>query len=604
MADANYKLIEEKNDSMWFEGSPVILCAMKLELNTSNSKLYTSAKFMNIQPDNLRNLSLEIICYNENREPIDRIKGVVFSGLDVERHTDFGYNRRIPVENLNTRSVEYIVVSVTNVFNQQWENEGLKPFNEKIEQKNIYEVQGDYNKQFLEICTRSGIDGTILVFEPEFKKSHWLCACGGFNWNDERVCTLCGVGRSWLEKNTSIEALEKQKEFQMTEAIRIKEQIQSQVMGADDKSAMKEEFENRTKEFKKQQKKQQKKKRIRTSFIIALIIAIIGALVYFAIAFGIPYIKYTTAISNMQKENYDAAIDSFTELENFMDSNNYRIQSMYGKAMDLAEDKKYQEAADIFKKLGDYSDSKERYKKAIYDLAYKQMDELDYVSANENFRLIGDYKDSKERTEECLAGLFREANSYFENTKYETAYQKFGYLADLEYKDSKEMMQECRYIQANNDYYILRYVRALKEYNEIKGYKNVDALLEKYKMLSQIISGVTEKHDARWESGEMACPYCKKDGATYYLVFSSIGKMFFGLDCPNKDEHKEQGNEERYLYKIEDNIIYRMDYDGKVNWYKFADIISYEKGDKKNKLVLKLADTGEETEFFENASKN
>ena len=47
-----------------------------------------------------------------------------------------------------------------------------------------------------------------------------------------------------------------------------------------------------------------------------------------------------------------------------------------------------------------------------------------------------------------------------------------------------------------------------------------------------------------------------------------------------------------------------MDYDGKVNWYKFADIISYEKGDKKNKLVLKLADTGEETEFFENASKN
>ena len=173
MADANYKLIEEKNDSMWFEGSPVILCAMKLELNTSNSKLYTSAKFMNIQPDNLRNLSLEIICYNENREPIDRIKGVVFSGLDVERHTDFGYNRRIPVENLNTRSVEYIVVSVTNVFNQQWENEGLKPFNEKIEQKNIYEVQGDYNKQFLEICTRSGIDGTILVFEPEFKKSHY-----------------------------------------------------------------------------------------------------------------------------------------------------------------------------------------------------------------------------------------------------------------------------------------------------------------------------------------------------------------------------------------------------------------------------------------------
>ena len=600
MADANYKLIEEKNDSMWFEGSPVILCAMKLELNTSNSKLYTSAKFMNIQPDNLRNLSLEIICYNENREPIDRIKGVVFSGLDVERHTDFGYNRRIPVENLNTRSVEYIVVSVTNVFNQQWENEGLKPFNEKIEQKNIYEVQGDYNKQFLEICTRSGIDGTILVFEPEFKKSHWLCACGGFNWNDERVCTLCGVGRSWLEKNTSIEALEKQKEFQMTEAIRIKEEIQSRVMSADDKTAVKEEFENRKKEFEKQQKKQKAKKKVRTSLIVVLILAIIAALVYGAIVFGMPYIKYSTAISYMQKENYDAAIAKFTELGDFMDSNNYRIQSVYGKAINLANNSKYKEAADLFKEVSGYSDSKERYKEVLYNLGMKQMRELDYVGASESFNLSEDYKDSKEKREECLEGLFREADSYFESTKYETAYQKFKYLADMDYKGAKEKMSECRYIQANNNYYTMHYAKALREYNDIKGYKNVDALLEKYKMLSQIISPAVDGNGVRWESGNMKCPYCENDGASYYILFTTAGKMFFGLDCPDSAEHKDKGKEERYLYKIEDNVLYQMDYDGKTNWNKFADIISFEQGNKKYKLVLKFVSDGKEIEFFAN----
>lgn len=602
MADVNYKLIEEKNDSMWFEGSPVILCAMRLELNTSNSKLYTSAKFMNIQPDNLRNLALEIICYNENREPIDRIKGVAFSGLDVERNMDFGYNRRIPIENINTRSVEYIVVSVTNVFNQTWENERLKPFDEIIEQRNIYEVQGDYNKQFLEICTRSGIDGTILVFEPEFKKSHWLCACGGFNWNDEKVCTLCGVGRTWLEKNTSIEALEKQKEFQMTEAIRIKEQIQSRVMSADDKTAVKEEFENRKKEFEKQQKKQKAKKKVRTSLIVVLILAIIAALVYGAIVFGMPYIKYSTAISYMQKENYDAAIAKFTELGDFMDSNNYRIQSVYGKAINLANNRKYKEAADLFKEVSGYSDSKERYKEVLYNLGMKQMGELDYVGASESFNLSEDYKDSKEKREECLEGLFREADSYFESTKYETAYQKFKYLADMDYKGAKEKMSECRYIQANNNYYTMHYAKALREYNDIKGYKNVDALLEKYKMLSQIISPAVDGNGVRWESGNMKCPYCENDGASYYILFTTAGKMFFGLDCPDSDsaEHKDKGKEERYLYKIEDNVLYQMDYDGKTNWNKFADIISFEQGDKKYSLVLKFVSDGKEIEFFAN----
>ena len=648
MADVNYKLIEEKNDSMWFEGSPVILCAMRLELNTSNSKLYTSAKFMNIQPDNLRNISLEIICYNENREPIDRIKGVAFTGLDVDRHTDFGYNRRIPVENINTRSVEYIVVSVTNVFNQTWENEGLKPFDQKIEQKNIYEVQGDYNRQFLEICTRSGIDGTMLVFEPEFSKSHWLCACGGFNWNDERVCTLCGVGRSWLEKNTSMEALEKQKEFQMTEAIRIKEQIQSKVMHADDKSAMKEEFENRTREFKKQQKKQKTKKRVRTSFIVALILAIIAGLVYAAIAFGIPYMKYSTAISYMQQENYDAAIEKFTDLGDFMDSKEYKMQSVYGKAVELSKKKQYKEAAELFKEISGYSDSKERYS---YNIGIQQFEDRDYIGASETFKSIEDYKDSKEKYEECLAALFKEAESnmkgekyeaayekfkflagigykdsgekinecleaYLKNAestlkdgKYESAYNKFKFLADLGYKNSAERMKECKYKIADNDYTVLRYSRAFRGYNEIKGYKDVDSILEKNDTLFKLISSATDQTDARWETGKMTCPYCKNEDASYYIVFTGFGKMFFGLDCPDADKYGEQGKEERYLYKIEGNILYQMDYDGKTNWNKFADIISLESDGSKYKLVLRFAgsglvSSGEEMEFSGTVTDN
>jgi len=43
-----------------------------------------------------------------------------------------------------------------------------------------------------------------------------------------------------------------------------------------------------------------------------------------------------------------------------------------------------------------------------------------------------------------------------------------------------------------------------------------------------------------------------------------------------------------------------MDYDGKTNWNKFADIISFEQGNKKYKLVLKFVSDGKEIEFFAN----
>ncbi len=303
MAEEKIKLVEAKNDTMWFKGSPIILSAMQLAVDMTTGDMYTSAKFVNIQPESLRAICFDIICYDEARNTIANIKNVTFSGLEIGRNVDFGFGRRIAVPDINTRNVEFVLVSVTNSKKQVWENTERKRFDTILEQESIYKTQGDYNKQFLDICTRSGIDGTNLVLQPVFEDDHWLCGCGTFNWNDERICTGCGVSRSWLVRNTRIETLEKRRAVQEQDAQRVKEEIQMRAARMNDNKAEQEEFEQRRASIaqaKKKEKRQQTRKRMLITTIILVLLAV-GA--YCLMTFVFP--KF------MEAEEYeDPSLDS------------------------------------------------------------------------------------------------------------------------------------------------------------------------------------------------------------------------------------------------------------------------------------------------------
>ena len=300
----DYKMIETMNDTMWFVGSPILMCSMRLALDTKTGEVFTSAKFQNIQPDNLRSITFDVICYNEAREPINIIENVTFGGLDISRNTEFGFHRKIKVPDIHTRNVEYVIKSISNSKGQTWENDEYKHFDTKIEQKSIYSVQGDYNKQFLDLCTRSGIDGMNLVLQPEFEEDHWLCACGAFNWNDEVKCSQCRISRSWLMKNTRIETLQKRRETQEADARQIKELIQAKAEKSSDKSAERAEFEAMGARIKEEQQKQ-KAKRLKRSVIIALGILIVAAgLVYILMTFVFP--KF------LEAEEYENGTDLIT----------------------------------------------------------------------------------------------------------------------------------------------------------------------------------------------------------------------------------------------------------------------------------------------------
>jgi len=109
MPEEKIKILEEKNTHLWFEDSPIAVLAQKLALDIDKAEFFASFKLMNLQPDNLRDICFDIICYDSARQVIDTVCDVFYSGFDVARNIEFGYNRRVPVKNQQTRSVEFVL---------------------------------------------------------------------------------------------------------------------------------------------------------------------------------------------------------------------------------------------------------------------------------------------------------------------------------------------------------------------------------------------------------------------------------------------------------------------------------------------------------------
>lgn len=287
MPEENIKMIESQNDAMWFEGSPLAIYAVRLALDVTTGDVFTSAKFVNLRPAVLLSMTFDVICYDAVRQPMNRLTNLRFDHVEAERNAAFGYERRIEVPDIDTRNVEYILQSVTYANGETWTNPDDRRFDLRLEQESIYSVQGDYNRQFRDICTRSGIDGLNLVLQPVFEKDHWLCACGAFNWSNEEKCSQCKVNREWLRKSTDMRLLQQKKEQEAEAVQKVKEQVAAYA-SQDDKEAQKAEFAQRKEHYQQEMKKQKRQMTRKKLRIVVVLLLALGILLYVLMTFVFP----------------------------------------------------------------------------------------------------------------------------------------------------------------------------------------------------------------------------------------------------------------------------------------------------------------------------
>ena len=515
------KMLEEKNIHLWFKGSPVALCSMKLELDMNVGAIFAYGKFMNVQPESIKTMIFDIICYDSQRNVIDRLTNCAYDNMDISRNGEFGMEIPFKIQNQNTRNLEFVIQSVATTAGQVWYNFEETSFNTSLVQESIFNVQKDLHKQFIDNCTLNNIDHTKLIFQPVFDEIYWLCACGTLNWGDEDICCGCGVRKHWLIKNVQPELLQIQNMEQKSEVEKIREEAAERERR--DKERQKQEFEKRKEVYANQQRKSENKKRNSKALLLLLVVLLLGGGAYVGISYGIPYLNYNSAVQEYNNGNYDSAKEKFEGMRDYLDSEEMIKKCIYGKAESSAASGNKQAAAELFQSIMDYSDSEVRYYETLKSYADDLYNDADYMEAINVFREIErtdeeNYKNSQQK-------IYNQAERELKSKKYKNAMEKFEFIND--YKDSGEKAKECLYMLAKFDYESLKYRSALDKYNQLKGYKDVDNILKKLDILSKVISAAgSDEAPAVWNCYNVKCPICGNE-AEYVFEFYDNGKFIF-----------------------------------------------------------------------------
>ena len=172
-------------------------------------------------------------------------------------------------------------------------------------------------------------------------------------------------------------------------------------------------------EEKKIAAKKAKQKKTRKRWIIIAAVFVLLASVAITAYLNRDFIKYTIANYELEKGDYDNAIDKYVELNGYKDSKNKICEAYYYKAELKKEAEEYSEAIAYYRDAGSFKDSLEKIKECQYCVLKKYIDEKEYEKAYNMLGTLGKYKDSYSLINLSLINL---AKKMYELADYESGY--------------------------------------------------------------------------------------------------------------------------------------------------------------------------------------
>ena len=192
---------------------------------------------------------------------------------------------------------------------------------------------------------------------------------------------------------------------------------------------------------------------------------------------------------------YSTIIDTNGEEAYFTNSTYFASQykAKYGEAEKLLENGSYDKAAAAFTALGDYSDSAQRILESYYKKGESLLAAGDEDGAIKAFKTADDYSNASERINMIYYARGERLYNAGDYTAAQAAFTSAG-----TYSDSAQRAADCVYQSAAQLYATKDYMGAYELYLTIKGYKDVDTILEK----DDNITAAAAALEAKWQVGK------------------------------------------------------------------------------------------------------
>ncbi len=178
-----------------------------------------------------------------------------------------------------------------------------------------------------------------------------------------------------------------------------------------------EEIERKKAEKLAEEKRLAKARRNRRILICLTGILLIAGFAFYILKI-VPENNYKSAIAMMNEGNYDDAIASFEDLQDYKESQEMIFECKYQKAQVYFNSGDIDDALSAFEDIRDYKDSSDKIFECKYLNAQAYFDSGDIDNALLSFEDIKDYKDSSDKLLECQ---YLKAQSLVEQEKYSDA---------------------------------------------------------------------------------------------------------------------------------------------------------------------------------------
>lgn len=195
--DVTEELLSEF-EIMEVKGShPVIIQSAHLYCSSDREKYYLRCKFKSLSDKVISALMVDVYCFDVWGNELPTIRDAQVLDLSPKRDEVFGYSRKIPIADANTRTV----------------NVKLKRI--RFADGTIEECLGEETKLPEEISLSEHFNSLELTQQYDYETSKksslvpmqigefWMCSCGKINANSEKECANCGC-----DKETVFNALD------------------------------------------------------------------------------------------------------------------------------------------------------------------------------------------------------------------------------------------------------------------------------------------------------------------------------------------------------------------------------------------------------------
>lgn len=320
-----YQRIYLDDRQHYIANSNIIISACAILKDNEKNTILGQAKFQNIGNKAISALIVSVLCYDVLGNEIERIANYQYLDLNVKRDEFFGVQNSIPISNSNARKIQIVIEQIVYA----------NGTNIMLYDKECFEMpKVEVLSTDSEIMKQAQIEfGKAAKYKYMEYHDLWFCTCGKVNGVGENYCHACGVAKNKLLSASLSYLIEKKKE-------RVAKEIA-------------EEAERRQKEEEELHKKQEQTRRRTKKMIIAGSIIMCVSLLTFLFKYIytnqiVPSGKYEKAEEFVKSEDYDSAIEIYSELGDYKDSEKKLYEVYYVKANACFEAGKYDDALAIY----------------------------------------------------------------------------------------------------------------------------------------------------------------------------------------------------------------------------------------------------------------